>query len=71
MKIEIQSASHHLIIIYSLFSISFLINWLIFQKRQPNLYPEDKFLSCIIILMITIFWSVALPLYCVKFLKKK
>lgn len=71
MNMEIQSASHNLIIIYSLFSISFLINWLIFQKRHPNLYPEDKFISCIVILIITVFWSVALPLYCIKCFKKK
>jgi hypothetical protein len=67
---KMQIASNHLLIIYPLFSISFFINWLIFQKRNPSLNPEEKFLSVIIILIITVFWSVALPLYCIKILRK-
>lgn len=66
---EIQSASSNLTIIYMIFSISFLINWLRFGKHRPNLYPEDKFLDFIVIIIITVFWSVALPLYWLKSLK--
>lgn len=71
LNMEIQSVSNHLLIIYSLFSMSFLINWLRFQMRHPNLYPEDKFFSFIIILIITVFWPVALLLRCIIFFKKR
>ncbi|MEM7581581.1 MAG: hypothetical protein AAF316_17440, partial [Cyanobacteria bacterium P01_A01_bin.80] len=60
-----------LIIIYSLFSVSFLINWIRFKSRNPSLYPEDKLISFIVILLITVFWIFALPLYLISLLKKK
>ena len=62
MIIENQSAFNNIIIIYSLFSISFVINWIRFKCRYPSLYPEDKFISFIVILAITLFWLLALPL---------
>ncbi len=71
MNIESQSFFNNLGIIYSLFSISFLINWIRFKHRHPSLYPEDKFISLIVILLITVFWFLALPLYWMEFFRKK
>ncbi len=70
MNIPSQSLLNNLGIIYSLFSISFLINWIRFKRRYPSLYPEDKFISFIVILMITVFWFLAVPLYWMKFFRK-
>ena len=70
MNIHNHSVFYNFIIIYSLFSISFLINWIRFKYRRPSLYPEDKFISFIVILMITVFWFLALPLYFMKCLRK-
>ncbi|AFY58409.1 hypothetical protein Riv7116_6052 [Rivularia sp. PCC 7116] len=66
MNIEIQGAFNHLSIIYTIFSISFLINWIRFKSRHPSLYPEDKFISFIIILIITVLWLFALPFYWIE-----
>ena len=71
MNIQSQNLFNNLGIIYSLFSILFLINWIRFKHRRPSLYPEDKFLSFIVILMITLFWLLALTLYLMKILRKK
>ena len=71
MNIESLGAFKILIIIYSLFSVSFLINWIRFKSRNPSLYPEDKLISFIVILLITVFWIFALPLYLISLLKKK
>lgn len=71
MNIEIQGTFNYLSIIYTLFSISFLINWIRFKSRHPSLYPEDKFISFIIILIITLLWVFALPFYWIKYFKKK
>lgn len=70
MNIEIQSKFNHLSIIYTLFSISFLINWIRFKYRHPSLYPEDKFISFIIILMISVFWLFAVPFYWIEHFRK-
>ena len=70
MNIESLGAFKISIIIYSLFSISFLVNWIRFKYRYPSIYPEDKFISLIVILFITVFWIFAPPLYLVKFLRK-
>ena len=70
MNIESLGAFKISIIIYSLFSISFLVNWIRFKYRYPSIYPEDKFMSLIVILFITVFWIFAPPLYLVKFLRK-
>lgn len=70
MNIQHQSVFYNFSIIYSLFSISFLINWIRFKYRRPSLYPEDKFISFIIILIISVFWFLALPLYWMKFFKQ-
>lgn len=70
MTITNQDVFSNLIIIYLLFSISFLINWTRFKSRFPNFYPEDNFLSWTIILMITLFWIFALPFYAIKIFKK-
>lgn len=70
MNIESLGAFKISIIIYSLFSISFLVNWIRFKYRYPSIYPEDKFMSLIVILFITLFWIFAPPLYLVKFLRK-
>lgn len=70
MSIQHQSVFYHFSIVYSLFSISFLINWIRFKSRRPSLYPEDKFISFMVILMITVFWFLALPLYLMKFFRK-
>ncbi len=66
MNLQNQSVFYNFFVIYSLFSISFLINWIRFKYRRPSLYPEDKFISFIVILMITVFWFLALPLYLMK-----
>lgn len=71
MNIQSQSVFCNFSIIYSLFSISFLINWIRFKSRRPSLYPEDKFISFIVIFLITVFWFVALTLYSIKFFRKK
>ncbi|BAY87475.1 hypothetical protein NIES267_69970 [Calothrix parasitica NIES-267] len=70
MNIESVGAFKILIIIYSLFSISFLINWIRFKLFNPSLYPEDKFIYLIVMLFITVFWVFAPPLYLIKFLRK-
>lgn len=70
MNIESLGAFNILIIIYSLFSISFLINWIRFKSFNPSVYPEDKFISLIVILSITVFWIFALPLYLIKCWRK-
>ena len=70
MNLESLGAFKVLIIIYSLFSISFLINWIRFKLFNPSLYPEDKFISLIVMLSITVFWIFAPPLYLIKFLRK-
>lgn len=70
MNIESLGAFNILIIIYSLFSISFLINWIRFKFFNPSVYPEDKFISFIVILAITVFWIFAPPLYLIKCWRK-
>jgi len=70
MSIESLGAFKILIIIYSLFSTSFLINWIRFKYRYPSAYPEDRLISLIVILIITIFWLFALPLYWIKFFRQ-
>lgn len=70
MNIESLGAFKMLIIIYSLFSISFLINWIRFKCFNPSVYPEDKLISFIVMLFITVFWVFAPPLYLIKFLRK-
>jgi hypothetical protein len=53
MNIQYQNLFSNLSIKYYLFSISFLSNWIGFKHRHPSLYPEDKFISIIVILTIT------------------
>lgn len=70
MNIQSQNILSNLSIVYSLVSISFLINWFRFKHRRPSLYPEDKFISFIIIVIIAVFWFLALTLYLAKFVRK-
>ncbi len=70
-NVQVGIISNYLVIIYVIFSIFFLINWLRFQKRYPSLYPEEKFLALVIIIIISVLWPVALPFYWIKLFRNK
>jgi hypothetical protein len=60
-----------LVISYLLMSGYFLTNWLNFYLRHPTSSPEDRFLSCVMFLISTIFWPVIIPISCIEILKKR
>ncbi|MEH2138016.1 MAG: hypothetical protein V7K42_15340 [Nostoc sp.] len=49
----------------------FFSNWLIFSLRHPVSTPEDKFLSVVMFMVTTIFWSLMIPTSCLEIVQKK
>jgi cation transport ATPase len=49
----------------------FLLNWLVFSQYKASYNPEDKFLSLVILTIVTIFWPIAFVISCFKSFKTK
>ncbi|MBW4634578.1 MAG: hypothetical protein KME30_22515 [Iphinoe sp. HA4291-MV1] len=60
-----------LTISYLLMTGYFFINWLRFSFRHPSSSPEDKFLSCVILLMTTVLWPIIVPLSFIEIFKTR
>ena len=60
-----------LLSIYILISCYFLIKWLRFHSRIPKSSLEDGFLSFVVLVVTTILWPLAIPLFVWKLLKPK
>jgi cation transport ATPase len=60
-----------LCVTYLLTSAYFLLNWLVFTQSKASYNPEDKFLSLVILTIVTIFWPIAFVLSCFKSFKTK
>lgn len=60
-----------LVVTYLLGSSYFFIKWLKFFKGQPELAPEDTFLSLVILVITTILWPLIVPISFLEFLRTR
>jgi len=59
-----------LVISYVLMTGYFFTNWLTFSLRHPTSSPQDKFLSLIMFVIITILWPLVIVNSCLEVIKK-
>ena len=60
-----------LIIVYGFIGIRFLRIWLFFWQQDTALSDRDKFSSLAIVVLMTIFWPIVVPLAYLELLEKK
>jgi hypothetical protein len=65
-SIQVASLSTYLLI-----TAYFSLNWLNFRQRKASSSPEETFLSFVIFLIATLFWPIAVPMYCMELWKTK
>lgn len=60
-----------LVVAYLLITLYFFNNWLKFFNRSLLLSVEDRFLSVVVLILVTILWPFVIPVFFLKLLKNR